>query len=167
MERKSLIIFGSARGDGNTRRVIKFLEQQINADFIDLNDFNFSEFDYEYQNANDDFIGLAERMIQYSNIIFATPIYWYSMSAIMKKYFDRLSDIVIYRKELGRAMAGKNLFVVSCSSDATEYDGFFMPFENTAEYLEMNFGGKVHTWIEEDELPEVVKQRIMDLSKKM
>jgi len=152
MSKSTLIIFGSSRGDGNTRKVVQFLEEQIESDFMDLNDYTFSEFDYEYQNAADDFIDLAERMTQYQNIVFATPIYWYAMSSVMKRFFDRLSDIVRYRKELGRAMEGKRLFALACSSDQTEYDGFFMPFENTAGYLEMKFGGSVHTWIEDDGL---------------
>ena len=167
MAKSNLIIFGSSRGDGNTRKIVQFLEQQIEAEFIDLNDYAFSEFDYEYQNANDDFIGLAERMVQYSNIIFATPVYWYSMSALMKKYFDRMSDIVIFRKEIGRAMAKKNLFVLACSSDQTEYDCLFMPFEKTAEYLDMNFGGRVHTWIEEEEITKEVKLKVVDFAKKI
>jgi len=167
MSKDTLIIFGSSRGDGNTKKMVNFLLQTISADLIDLNDYSFSEFDYEYRNAEDDFIKLAKRMVNYQNIVFATPIYWYAMSAVMKKYFDRLSDIVRYRKEIGRAMAGKNLLALACSSDQTEYVGFFMPFENTAGYLDMKFGGGVHTWVEENELPDEVKKRIVEFSMKM
>ena len=165
MSKSTLIIFGSSRGDGNTRKVVRFLEEQIDADFMDLSDYRFSEFDYDYKNADDDFIGLAERMTQYQNIVFATPIYWYAMSAVMKRFFDRLSDIVRYRKELGRAMADKQLFALACSSDQTEYEGFFMPFKNTAGYLNMKFGGSVHTWIENEKLPEEVKKRVVEFGK--
>ena len=42
-----------------------------------------------------------------------------------------------------------------------------MPFEKTADYLEMKFGGSVHTWIEEDEIPEKVKKKLVDFSKKI
>ena len=162
MLKTTLIIFGSSRGDGNTRKMVDFLLQNISADWIDLNKYSFSEYDYDYQNAEDDFIDLAEKMIKYQNIVFATPVYWYAMSAIMKKYFDRLSDIVSHRKEVGRKLAGKHLFALACSSDQTEYEGFFMPFELTAGYLDMNFGGSVHTWVEEDKLPEEVKRRLLE-----
>ena len=64
-------------------------------------------------------------------------------------------------------MASKNLFALACSSDQTEFEGFFMPFENTAGYLDMNFGGGVHTWVEEDEIPDEVKKRIIEFGKKM
>ena len=167
MSKSTLIIFGSSRGDGHTRKMVDFLLQNNSTDWIDLNDFTFSEYDYEYRNANDDFIGLAERMINYRNIVFATPVYWYAMSAVMKKYFDRLSDITGHRKEIGRAMKGKSIFALACSSDEEEHEGFFMPFEKTAAYLNMNFGGSVHTWVEADELPEEVKRRLIDFGKKL
>ena len=161
----TLIILGSARSDGNTRKMVDFLLQHVSADWIDLNEYSFSDYDYKYQNAEDDFIELADKMVKYENIVFATPVYWYAMSAVMKRFFDRFSDIVGPRKAVGRRLAGKHLFALACSSDSMEYDGFFMPFKMTAEYLDMNFGGDVHTWVEDDELPEEVKRRLLDFSK--
>ena len=76
---------------------------------------------------------------------------------------DRLSDLLTIRKDVGRALKGKILCVIACSSDATVYEGFFLPFQRTAEYLNMRWGGGLHTWIEEQPLshiPEQVKEEL-------
>ncbi|MCP4458779.1 MAG: NAD(P)H-dependent oxidoreductase [Cytophagales bacterium] len=37
----------------------------------------------------------------------ATPVYWYSMSGIMKVFLDRIYDVLTIEKELGRKLHGK------------------------------------------------------------
>ena len=87
MQSKILIIKGSARKKGHTQLVVDAIRTQIDATFIDLQDHNISYYDYEHKNQDDDFLGIAEQMVQYDLLIFATPIYWYSMSAILKCLF--------------------------------------------------------------------------------
>ena len=59
-----------------------------------------------------------ETIIQkYDTIIFATPVYWYSMSGTLKTFFDRLSDLLHYKKELGRQMRGKKMAMISNSGE--------------------------------------------------
>ena len=106
MSNRILIIMGSARGDGNTRKIVNALLDQTQADFINLNDYKVNYFDYEHRNKDDDFVQIATQMVQYEHIIFATPIYWYAMSAQLKTYFDRLSDLLKIRKPLGRQLRG-------------------------------------------------------------
>ncbi len=160
---KIIIIKGSSRKNGNTHKVVDTLLERLNATYIDLQDYQFSYYDYDHKNSEDDFLTIAEQMVQYDHLIFATPVYWYSMSAIMKTFFDRLSDLLTIRKDLGRALKGKTLSAIACSSDATAYEGFFMPFERTAEYLEMHWGGGIHTWVEGEEVPETVRIRLYKL----
>ncbi len=147
----TLIIMGSARSDGNTRKIIDVVRTKIAADFIDLNDYKINYFDYEHSNKDDDFVQIATKMIEYKRIIFATPVYWYAMSAQLKTFFDRLSDLLTIRKPLGRQLRGnKKMYSVACSSDAVAYDGFTMSFKNTAEYLGMEYGGHLHSWYDEE-----------------
>lgn len=143
-----MIIKGSSRKNGNTQQVVASFLTTISAALIDLQDYNISYYDYEHKNQSDDFLRIAEQMVQYEVIIFATPVYWYSMSAIMKTYFDRLSDLLTIRKDLGRALAGKSMYVIACSSDAMVHKGFFLPFQQTAQYLNMRWKGGFYTWIE-------------------
>ena len=159
MKNRILIIFGSSRGDGNTRMMVDYLLENLPVDLMDLTQYQFGYYDYEYKNKDDDFLGLADRMIQYDKIIFCTPVYWYAMSAVMKTYLDRFSDLVRIYKEKGRGMAGKKMYALCCSSDQEEYQGFFMPFEKTAGYLDMDYNGDVHTWIADGAIPiEVIKR---------
>ena len=41
-------------------------------------------YDYEYKNQNDDFLPTIKKILAYDLILFITPVYWYSMSGIMK-----------------------------------------------------------------------------------
>lgn len=163
----NLIILGSSHSEGNTKKVVDELLHSLEGEVVDLNKLNISYFDYEHRNRNDDFLPLAEKMTQAQTIILATPIYWYSMSAIMKTFLDRWSDLLKIRKDLGRQMRGKRLFVIACSSDATEYAHFDLPFERTADYMGMIYLGYVHTWIEQGKVPELVKEKLAMASKKI
>lgn len=160
---KTLIIMGSARSHGNTRKIVHQIIEQTNADFIDLNDYQFSAFDYEHRNQSDDFMKIATQMVQYTHIVFATPVYWYAMSAQLKTFFDRMSDLLKINKSLGRQLRNnKKLFSIACSSDSETFEGFTMPFKNTAEYLGMEYGGHLHSWIDEenDAIPMTVLNQI-------
>lgn len=154
MKNEIVIILGSSRSFGNTRIVIdEMLLIDSDIDLIDLNDYTFSYYDYELKNASDDFYALAKEILNYQTIIFATPIYWYTMSAQLKTFFDRLSDLLnADKKKVGRQFREKNMAVLSCGSDDELFDGFAMPFEQTAIYLGMNYRGHQHTWIEEKAL---------------
>lgn len=158
---KTIILQGSARSKGNTHKIIQSLQQKISSDFIDLNTLNFSYYDYDHHNQNDDFLPLCEKLLQYDHLILATPVYWYSMSAIMKNFLDRLSDLLTIRKDMGRALKGKKLSLIICSSDVTEMEWFHKPFEETAKYLEMKYGGHLFTWVEDkQDISEEVRSRI-------
>ena len=87
----SVIILGSSRNDGDTAKVVNTLREYSNWDIIDLNDYEISYYDYEHNNSDDDFLPLMKKLIEnYDTMIFATPVYWYSMSGIMKVFFGKL-----------------------------------------------------------------------------
>lgn len=116
-----------------------------------MNNYLFSYYDYEFKNDSDDFHGLIIQILEYETIVFATPIYWYTMSAQLKTFFDRLSDILMDdKKEIRRRFIGKQMAVISCGCDDELFDGFAMPFKQTANYLGMAYLGHVHAWIEAD-----------------
>lgn len=149
---RKLVILGSARSEGDTSKVVDALILKSDCDVIDLNDYKFSYYDYNHKNRNDDFIPLVKSAVEkYDMIIFATPVYWYSMSAVMKVFFDRLSDLITIEKELGRKLRGKNMAALSCSVGGNLGEAFWLPFRHTAEYLGMNFLGSFHNVTVEDE----------------
>jgi multimeric flavodoxin WrbA len=155
---------------GNTRMITDFLlEKILNSELMNLQEFNFLgyDYDYDYKNAGDDFFKMVEQMLTFDKIIFCTPVYWHSMSSIMKRFLDRWSDLVTIRKEKGRGLAGKKLFALCCSSDEEEHEGFFMPFDKTAGYRDMVYGEKVHTYVVDEKITEAVQNRLLDFCNKI
>lgn len=164
--KKTIIILASERSTGNTFSLCDLLSHAQQIDIIDLKQKNIGHFDYDFNNKDDDFLGLIAEVIQkYERIIFATPVYWYSMSGRMKVFFDRLSDLLILKKDLCRQLRGKDMAVISCGSDAEIRDGFYMPFKESAAYLGMTYIGDVHGWVDESGIAEEVKERIKHFGK--
>ena len=125
MSSRGLIIQGSSRSDGNTHKIVSFLQAKTGFDLIDLTEFNIGPFDYEFKNSNDDFIPLIKKIVaSYDTLVFATPVYWYAMSGTMKIFFDRISDCLKTEKETGRKLRGKRMAAICCSSDEEEFEGF-------------------------------------------
>jgi len=159
--KKGIIILGSANSNGETRKIVSFLSDKTSYPIIDLKTKNISEFNYEFKNRNDDFHPLINEIVQeYELIIFATPVYWYSMSGILKIFFDRISDCLKIEKDTGRKLRGMSIAVVSCGSDRELKNGFHMPFIETAKYLGMNYTADVHCWIENSVIPILVKKKL-------
>lgn len=161
---KKVIIIGSSRKNGETKKIVTELIRISNWDVIDLTDFKISHFDYEHLNRNDDFINLLKRITRdYDVLIFATPVYWYSMSGIMKVFFDRLTDLLRIEKDIGRKLRNKHMVVISCSNGDNLGDDFWIPFKKTAEYLGMNYITNLHTYEGKNEKDKVAEfKRIVD-----
>jgi multimeric flavodoxin WrbA len=141
-----VIIAGSSRNDGDTTILTQSLTKQSKWDLINLNDYNFSYYDYEHQNRDDDYLVLMQTIIdRYDTLIFATPVYWYSMSGIIKVFFDRITDLLTIEKDLGRKLRNKKMAVISCSAGENLGNQFWLPFSETAKYLGMDYIGNAHT----------------------
>ena len=88
-----VILQASSRSDGNTNKISLFIKEQTGFDIIDLRSKDIAEYDYNYNNSDDDFLPLIREIVEkYDTLVFATPIYWYTMSGIMKTFLDRISD---------------------------------------------------------------------------
>lgn len=163
----SIIIMGSSRSDGETRKMVDALVKHTGSKIIDLRDKDISYFDYEHKNLDDDFFSTMEEILQYDNIVFATPVYWFSMSAIMKTFFDRFSDLLHQRKDLGYQMKEKNMYLVTNSSTALLTKHFETPFIDTANYMSMKYNGNVHGYVKDGKLPEDVISEVKKFASKI
>lgn len=136
-----IIIMGSSRSFGETRKSIDLIIDEKDISIIDLKTLDISQFDYDYLNSKDDYIPLMEKITQENDlIILATPVYWYSMSAIMKIFIDRVSDLISIRKDIGRKLRGKKLFVIASFSTSLPR-GFEDSFSQTCKYLGIEYKG--------------------------
>lgn len=161
---RRIIIQGSSRSKGNTNKIVEILREGLRCDLIDLNLHTINHYNYEHKNKHDDFLMLMRQIVEYDLIIFITPVYWYSMSGLMKTFFDRITDCLKIEKETGRKLRGKYMAAISCGSDDNEIEGFFVPFQKSADYLGMTYIGNIHTWIESSHPPEIVWNLISEFA---
>ncbi len=143
---KTIAVIGSSRRNGNTGNLIDLIANKLDIEVIDLSLKNISTFDYEHNNINDDFLTLMELILKHDNIIFASPVYWFAMSAQIKIFIDRMSDFlsVDELKDKGRQLRGKVGYVVSTSISEEIDDSFIESFTKTFNYLGLGFGGFIH-----------------------
>ncbi|HHF3039055.1 TPA: flavodoxin family protein [Vibrio diabolicus] len=135
------VILGTSKSDGNIRKLADSFVEQSGAKLFDLSNFNVSFYDYSHENKNDDFLPIIHELLSFDHLVFASPVYWYSMSAQLKVFFDRLSDLLTIEKELGRRLKGKSISVLSTGYNLELPDCFVQPFELTAKYMQLEFKG--------------------------
>ena len=136
-----MVISGSARTDGETATAIRHLRQHMgdSLDVVDLSAVPIRPFDYARTDDRDAFRAIIGKMVASEHIVFATPVYWYAMSGLMKTFFDRLTDLLLdgEAKKMGRALGGRNVWVLATGTEPTLPPGFHEPFARTAAYFGM------------------------------
>lgn len=136
---KTAIILASSRTHGNTLQLANLYMKYQLCDLFNLTDYSISVFDYQHRNQHDDFLGLIRTLVTYDHLVFATPVYWYSMSAQLKIFIDRLSDLLTIEKKLGRALKGKSCSILATGTDKEAPECFIAPFKLLANYLGLKF----------------------------
>ena len=107
---------------------------------IQLIDFKIELYNYdENYTENDEFLKIINQLIDCDEIVFATPVYWYSMSSLMKIFFDRLTDLIGSQETIGRKLMGKKISVITSSIGNHLDENFFLPFIETANYLHLDY----------------------------
>src|SRR3970040_31878 len=143
---RPVAVFASSRRNGNTGQLMDRISQGVGSEGIDLARKNISPYDYEHRNRKDDFEPLMEYLFRFNQWIFASPVYWYSVSPPMKVFLDRISDYLDVPDLLdkGRRLREKWAYVV-CTSVYEEVPAPFIgAFRETFSYLGMHFGGLAH-----------------------
>jgi multimeric flavodoxin WrbA len=142
VESRSIIILGSHRKESRTALFAKQATLPADCEIVDLLDYKIAHYDYEGRYpSGDEFNLLIEKLLSYQHFIFATPVYWYAMSGLMKVFFDRMTDLITHQKNIGRQLRGKSASLIATGYDAELPEGFIVPFKSTTEYLGMEFKG--------------------------
>jgi len=158
---KTVIIQGSSRNKGDTFSFIEHMTSGHEIRHIDLLQYRIEHFDYNFKNQNDDFLKLITDLIDnYDTWIFASPVYWYSMSGIMKVFFDRLSDLLKIHKPLGRKLRGKSMAVLSVSSEDDIPDSFYEAFRLSSDYLGATYLGHCHVYGDSKNIDPLVSEKL-------
>jgi hypothetical protein len=146
---RPLVLLGSSRGDGETMRAVN-IAFEGRADCLNLQDYNIGLYDYENANRGDDFLKVIDIVLQRETIVFATPVYWFAMSALLKTFIDRLTDLISIEKKRGRALAGKSAWLISTGTEEGLPDGFEVPFARTCEYFAVAYRGSAYLYTGRD-----------------
>ena len=135
---KQIIINGSHNRNGDTTKLIQEIYPEIAS--LKLIDYTIEIYNYdETYSDKDQFLEIINQIIEFEEIIFATPVYWYSMSSLMKIFFDRLTDLISSQETIGRKLMGKKVRVITSSIGNHLDDNFFLPFIETANYLHLEY----------------------------
>lgn len=151
--------FGSARSTGKT----SWLLDQVTAGFnkykdedmvmmnIDLYDYNIGPLSRNFiENKNaapqeDDMKELIPIILTSKVILLATPIYWFTVSGIMKNFLDRWYDFSDEKAKLN--LDGKGLAIVTAHANPSNTMSFpvFKMMEEGASFCNMVYLGGVDT----------------------
>ncbi|GAF11503.1 Trp repressor binding protein [Bacillus sp. JCM 19045] len=95
---KIATIIGSTRRGGNTEELAQMVTADIPTTIIKLSELTLHPFTdlrhtkEGFPSALDDYDQIVQAFMENDLLIFATPLYWYGMSSLMKTMFDRLSQ---------------------------------------------------------------------------
>ena len=155
MMKKNLIILGTARNTGNTFKVCKKIQEYNidDYDLVNLNLLNIGKFDYQCSNRDDDFISVVDKMLYSNNIIFATPVYWYTMSTCMKNFWDRLTDLMLIKeiKYKGKSLKNRNVFLLITGAYKELPSSFREPFILSTQYFKMRYQSDAYIHMPDNE----------------
>lgn len=119
------VIYGSTREISNTEWLTEKVIHGIPVEKIYLREFNILPIKDErhsekgFQEVFDDYNAIIDKVLKHDIIIFATPVYWYSMSGTMKLFIDRWSQSLRDTKypNFRTDMAKKKAFVIAVGGD--------------------------------------------------
>ncbi|WP_318201947.1 NAD(P)H-dependent oxidoreductase [Streptomyces sp. SCL15-4] len=155
MDRRFLFVLGSARTGGNTellaRRAAEQLPEGVGQRWIDLTeqplpDFEDLRHDSDHVRPPSDTPAglLLDATLAATDIVIASPVYWYSLSAQTKRYLDYWSGwLRTPGLDFKAAMAGRTLWGVAALADEelSVADPYAGTLRNSAAYMGMRFGG--------------------------
>ncbi|MGW0788220.1 flavodoxin family protein [Streptomyces sp. NPDC002911] len=151
--RAFLFLLGSSRADGNTELLTRLAAEQLPADteqrWLNLRDLPLPDFeDLRHADGHSVPAGhaatLLEATLAATDVVVASPLYWYSVSSSTKRYLDHWSGwLETPGIDFQRRMAGKTLWGITAHAvtDPAVAEPLAGTLRNSARYLGMRWGG--------------------------
>jgi hypothetical protein len=154
LARQFAFLISSARRDGNTelltRKAAEYLPREFGQQWLRLLDMPLAPFEdirhsigvYPQPVGNERV--LFDATLGSTDLVFAAPLYWYSVPTSAKLYLDYWSGwLRVPDADFRERMVGKTLWGVCVLSeeDPRRADPLVNMLANTADYLKMDFGG--------------------------
>ena len=155
MSRRFLFVLGSARAEGNTELLARRAAEQLPGDveqrwihlaeqplphFVDLR----HDSDHVRPPSDTATGRLLDATLAATDIVIASPLYWYSVSSLTKTYLDHWSGwLRTPGVDFRATMAGRTLWGIAALADEepSVADPYAGTLNNSAAYLGMRFGG--------------------------
>lgn len=153
--RKFVFLLGSSRADGNTEILARHAAEQLppgaEQQWLRLTDLPLPEFedlrhegDGRYAAPTGHAKLLLDATLDATDLVIASPLYWYSVSTATKRYLDHWSAWMrVPDLDFKPRMAGRKLWGVAALSgrDAADADALAGTLHKTADYMRMEWGG--------------------------
>lgn len=144
---------GSSRAGSNSEQLVDYVLEGINYKKIDLKNLTIEPIndlrhdDNGFQSVDDDYDQIIHAFLTSDIVIFATPIYWYSMSGIMKNMVDRLSQAIRDERfpQLKEKLQTTQAIVLAVGGDDPYIKGLPMiqQFQYIFDFLKMPFSSYI------------------------
>ncbi|MFJ6571551.1 flavodoxin family protein [Streptomyces sp. NPDC091292] len=154
MGRRFLFLLGSSRNESNTEMLARKAAEQLSPDveqrWIRLTDHPLPEFqDLRHDNdhirpADGNAALLLDATLDATDIVIASPVYWYTLSTATKHYLDHWSGwLRTPGIDFKATLAGRTLWGVSVLADEEKVlaGPLIDTLNHSAAYMDMRFGG--------------------------
>ncbi|MFD4574949.1 flavodoxin family protein [Streptomyces sp. NPDC058417] len=152
--RRFLFVLGSSRAEGNTELLARKAAEQLPADveqeWISLLDHPLPDFvdlrhDSDHVRPTEGPTGLLlDATLAATDVVIASPLYWYTLSAPVKRYLDHWSGwLRTPGVDFAATLDGRTLWgVTALAHDEPEVaEPLVGALNHSAAYLRMRFGG--------------------------
>ncbi len=110
---KIIFMNGSPNKSGNTFRIGEEILKGISHDILQMSDYKVSQYGQVYE--DDEINKIFEKIKNVDTIVIGAPVYWYTVSGIVKTFIDRL-----YLLPEAEVLKGKNLYFFAQGSAPDE-----------------------------------------------
>lgn len=155
MNRRFLFVLGSSRAEGNTELLARAAAEQLPGDveqrWIRLAEHPLPDFvDLRHDSdhvrpPSDSATGLLlDATLAATDLVIASPLYWYSVSGLTKRYLDYWSGwLRTPGVDFKATLAGRTLWGVAALAHAetSVAEPYVGTLNNSAAYMGMRFGG--------------------------
>jgi multimeric flavodoxin WrbA len=152
--RRFLFVLGSSRSEGNTELLARKAAEQLPADVEQewislaehpLPDFEDLRHDSDHVRPTEGNLALLlDATLAATDIVIASPLYWYTLSGQAKRYLDYWSGwLRTPGVDLKATLAGATLWGVTVLADDEPMvaDPLIGALHNSAAFMKMRFGG--------------------------
>lgn len=108
-----VFVNASPNYDGCTYQIGERLLKGIQHDVLQMSDYKISQYGKVYE--DDQMVDLLKQLKEYDTLVIGSPVYWYTVSGILKTFIDRL-----YLLPEAEYLKGKKLYLFAQGSAPDE-----------------------------------------------